>query len=119
MHATEYVLTSDDLLTATSLRNRLKEMPAIEGCGKGSPPFESIAKEYLPRNFIIHEARSIGTNSRLWCISFIGIYGEVIKTHLTERIRITYDAMNCLVTHQNKVKKYVYDETIISPTAHH
>ena len=41
-----------------------------------------------------------------------------MKTHLNERIWITYDAMNCLVTHKNKVRKYVYDETIISPQAH-
>lgn len=119
INATEYVLTTDDLIVPKELRIRLKEMPAIEGCGKGSPPFESIANVYLPLNFIIHEARSIGTNSRLWCISFIGKDGEVMKTDLTERIWITYDAMNCLVTHKNKVKKYVYDETIISQKAQH
>lgn len=112
MHANEYVLTTNDPSVSTSLRNRIEEMPVAEDCGKGSPPYASIAKEYLSHNFIIHEGRSFGTNGRIWCISFIGNDGEVIEDR-TERSWVTSAAMNCLVTHQNKVKKYVFDETII------
>ncbi len=114
--ATEYELTKDYPAQEQSLRNRLEEMPVTEGGGKGSSPFSSIDKEYLPRNFIIHGARSMEDNSRIWCISFIGKDGEVMASSLTEKIWIDATAMNQLVTHTKKVKKYVYDETITLQT---
>lgn len=116
MNANEYALTTDDPAQQQSLRNRLHEMPVTEGPGKGSPPIGSIAKDYLPRNFIIHDARSMGNNSRIWCISFIGKDGEVMTNSLAEKIWIDATAMNQLVTHTKKVRKYVYDQTITRQT---
>lgn len=112
----EYELSTDYPAQEQNLRNRLQQMPVTEGGGKGSPPFQSIAKDYLSRNFIIHGARSMEDNSRIWCVSFIGKDGQVMISSLTEKIWIGATAMNQLVTHTKKVKKYVYDETITLQT---
>ena len=114
MDATEYVLTTEYPQNEDTLRNRILCMPFSEGCGKGSAPYDSVAKEYTNKNFIIHEVRSYIGNSRIYKVSFIGNDGEIIHANSSENVWITAKAMNSITTHTNKKKKYVYDRTIIA-----
>ena len=92
-------------------------MPATEGCGKGMAPYNAIAPANIGKSFVIHEARTMvddsNKESRIFCVSFIGSDGEIIPGVSTTNAWITYIAMNSIITHNYKRKKFVYDQTII------
>ena len=114
MNSFEYILTTDDQNrnAEKSLRQRIHAMPCADDCGKGEAPFATIPRDYLHCNFILHVARSFETSSRIWCVSFIGNDGEVLDNRLAKMIWITFDAMNSLLTHTLKKKKYVFDSSV-------
>lgn len=110
LDATEYILTTDYPQSEDSLCNRIQNMPATEGCGKGSAPFDTLPRNYVNMNFIIHESRSYIDGSNIYRVSFIGSKGVVVYAN----VWITTKAMNSITTHTNRKKKYVYDQTIMS-----
>lgn len=113
MDASEYVLTTENPQNEDTLRSRMKCMPVTGCCGKGSAPYDSVAKDNIANNFIIHEARSM-ESSRIFKVSFVGKDGNIFENNRSANIWITTKAMNSLTTHNNKKKKYVYDRTIIA-----
>jgi len=69
------------------------------------------------KNFILHQIHEIGTSSldvienRVYCVSFLS--GNGMEDPLWNKKWIMGKILNQLITHKNKTKKYVYDETAL------
>ena len=115
MTSFEYCLSTTTPNEEKALQDRLMAMPLSRGDGKGNV-LNTVAARFQGLNFIIKEACNVaGTtpgqiDSMNFCVTFLAKNAESEPDGESQWISGT--AMNTLVTHKNKKKKYVYDETI-------
>ena len=74
---------------------------------------DSISSDMGKANFIIHSASLIegGTpdiHGMCFCVTFLSEYAKP----LDEKVWVSGTAMNTMITHTYKKKKYIFDETI-------
>ena len=113
MHATEYVLTNEHAGVEMNLRARINTMPIAPSLKTTVSVLGTVSRESLNANFIIHSASLIqgcspdiqGMN---FCVSFLSSNAQPMG-----RVWVSGSAMNSMITHNLKKKKFVYDETII------
>ncbi len=117
MHALEYILSIATPTIEESLRKRIKDsMPCTTIAPVGV--LSTIAHDLNARNFIIHEAYQVNglpvgqVESMHYCVTFLGKDAKPVQGH--SHVWISGSAMNGIVSHKLKKKKYVYDETIVS-----
>ncbi len=101
-----------------NLQDRIRSTNCISNHDK--PPLHLIygtLPSYLnSQNFILHriclmDGKSQDTiETRLYCITFLLIDGY--EDCNWSRIWVMGKVVNMLITHKNKTKKYVYDETV-------
>ena len=79
--------------------------------------FGVVSSNLQSKNFILHHIHEIGTSSvdvienRVYCVSFLS--GNGMEDPLWNKKWIMGKILNQLITHKNKTKKYVYDETAL------
>ena len=105
-----------------NLRDRMKKTNVRKNEKK--PPlhliFGTIPSCLQSRNFVVHRISLLegdiqdSIENRLFCITFLLVdgYEDVNWTN----IWVMGKVMNMLITHKNKTKKYVFDETINDQT---
>ena len=111
MGSYEYVLSSGTPGIEDTLRARINAMP-ITPLLTGSV-IGSLSTEQSSANFIIHSASLVkGGGSDIqgmnFCVSFLSSYAQPM-----EKVCVSGRAMNSMITHNKRKKKYVFDETII------
>ena len=101
-----------------NLRDRMKNTSV--STNEEKPPlhliYGTIPSCLQTRNFVVHRISLLegdthdSIENRLFCITFLLIdgYKDVNWTN----IWVMGKVMNMLITHKNKTKKYVFDETI-------
>jgi hypothetical protein len=120
MHAYEYQLSTSSEQDMDNLRRTLRNS-LFPKTGAVIPHeseiFGSIPINLHSKNFILHHIHEIGTSSldvienRVYCVSFLS--GNGMEDPLWNRKWIMGKILNQLITHKNKTKKFVYDETAL------
>jgi hypothetical protein len=122
LNAYEYCLTTSNQQDMDNLRDRMKNTNVRTNDEK--PPlhliFGTIPSCLQTRNFVVHRISLLEGDThdcienRLFCITFLLCDGyEDVNW---SNIWVMGKVMNMLITHKNKTKKYVFDETIHDQT---
>ena len=110
MRAQEYILSSDSKFVHNqqSLRSRIGSMThSFTQDGERLSHLGNLDQLHIRSNFIIHKA-SMMDNKVYYNVSFLNEHAQS-----GEKNWISWDAMNTLITHSMKKKKFVFDETIL------
>ena len=110
MTSQEYVLTKNNPSVQKSLHARVNAMPLAPTL-KGSF-LDNISSDMDKANFIIHSASLVegGTPDifgMCFCVTFLSEYARI----LGDKVWVSGNAMNDMITHTLKKNKYVFDET--------
>ena len=120
LRAYEYQLSTSSEQDMDNLRQRVRS--SLFPNSGAVIPHESEIFGVVPtnlhsKNFILHQIHEIGTSSldvienRVYCVSFLS--GNGMEDPLWNKKWIMGKILNQLITHKNKTKKYVYDETAL------
>ncbi len=119
LRAYEYQLSTSSEQDMAHLRQRVRNthIPKMVEVPHQSQIFGVIPGNLQSKNFIIHHVQDIGTNSfdvienRVYCVTFLSANGW--EDPFWKKKWIIEKVLNQLITHKNKTKKYVYDETAL------
>ena len=77
----------------------------------------SLSNDVNTKKNIIHEMMLVGgmptheVESMSYCVTFLDKYAQPLLNHSHDWI--SGKAMNDIITHQNKKKKFIFDDTVI------
>ena len=120
LRAYEYQLSTSSEQGMDNLRQRVRSS-LFPNSGSVIPHeseiFGVIPTNLHSKNFILHHIHEIGTSSldvienRVYCVSFLS--GNGMEDPPWNKKWIIGKVLNQLITHKNKTKKYVCDETAL------